>query len=72
MAAVVFEGRAAAVADGVLQEDHAAPGVRRQAGLGRGLAFDLFKPGQVEVKDFYAELPITIRVLPRATDKKAR
>jgi type IV pilus assembly protein PilO len=34
-----------------------------QAGLGRGLQFDLFKPAAVEtVKDFYAELPITIRV----------
>ncbi|MBK7062996.1 MAG: type 4a pilus biogenesis protein PilO [Rubrivivax sp.] len=39
-----------------------------QAGLGRGLAFDLFKPGQVEVKDFYAELPITIRVQGRYHD----
>jgi type IV pilus assembly protein PilO len=38
-----------------------------QAGLGRGLLFDLFKPGQVEVKDYYAELPITVaeRALPR-------
>lgn len=33
-----------------------------QAGLGRGLQFELFKPGQVVVKDYYAELPITIRV----------
>lgn len=33
-----------------------------QAGLGRGLQFELFKPGQVFVKDYYAELPITIRV----------
>jgi len=33
-----------------------------QAGLGRGLLFDLFRPGQVEVKDYYAELPITLRV----------
>jgi type IV pilus assembly protein PilO len=39
-----------------------------QAGLGRGLLFDLFKPGQVEVKDFYAELPITIRVTGRFHD----
>src|ERR1019366_7559906 len=31
-----------------------------QAGLGRGLQFDLFKPGQVVVKDYYAELPINI------------
>ncbi|GGC80718.1 type 4a pilus biogenesis protein PilO [Undibacterium terreum] len=34
-----------------------------QAGLGRGLQFDLFKPGQALVKDYYAELPINIRLL---------
>lgn len=33
-----------------------------QAGLGRSLQFDLFRPGQVSVKEYYAELPITIRV----------
>lgn len=33
-----------------------------QAGLGRGLQFDLFKPGSELLKDFYAELPITIKV----------
>lgn len=33
-----------------------------QAGVGRGLSFDLFKPGQVVVRDYYAELPIDIRV----------
>ncbi len=34
-----------------------------QAGLGRGLQFELFKPVAAEtVKDFYAELPITIRI----------
>lgn len=33
-----------------------------QAGLGRGLQFELFKPGSESVKDFYAELPITINV----------
>ena len=32
------------------------------AGLGRGLQFELFKPGQVVVKDYYAELPIVIKV----------
>lgn len=32
------------------------------AGLGRGLQFELFKPGQVVVKDYYAELPIDIKV----------
>jgi type IV pilus assembly protein PilO len=34
-----------------------------QAGLGRGLQFELFRPATSEsAKDFYAELPITIRV----------
>ena len=33
-----------------------------QAGLGRGLQFELFKPGSEVMKDFYAELPITVRV----------
>jgi type IV pilus assembly protein PilO len=33
-----------------------------QAGLGRGLQFELFKPGQSSVKNYYAELPIAIRV----------
>jgi type IV pilus assembly protein PilO len=34
-----------------------------QAGLGRGLQFDLFKPAAEEtVRDFYAELPISIRI----------
>jgi type IV pilus assembly protein PilO len=34
-----------------------------QAGLGRGLQFELFKPaGQETMRDFYAELPITIRI----------
>jgi type IV pilus assembly protein PilO len=34
-----------------------------QAGLGRGLQFELFKPGQVLVaRDYYAELPIDIKV----------
>jgi len=39
-----------------------------QAGLGRGLEFDLFRPGQVSVKDYYAELPISIRVSGRYHD----
>jgi type IV pilus assembly protein PilO len=34
-----------------------------QAGLGRGLQFELFKPGVEITKDFYAELPITIKLL---------
>lgn len=33
-----------------------------QAGLGRGLQFELFRPGAETPKEFYAELPISIRV----------
>ncbi len=33
-----------------------------QSGMGRGLQFDLFKPGQEVAKDFYAELPISVRL----------
>jgi type IV pilus assembly protein PilO len=33
-----------------------------QAGLGRGLQFELFKPGVEASKDFYAELPITVNM----------
>lgn len=33
-----------------------------QTGLGRGLQFDLFQPRNKRVADFYAELPINIRV----------
>jgi len=39
-----------------------------QAGLGRGLQFELFRPGQVAVKDYYAELPISIKVTGRYHD----
>lgn len=39
-----------------------------QAGIGRGLQFDLFRPGQSEVKDYYAVLPITLRVTGRYHD----
>ena len=42
-----------------------------QAGLGRGLQFELFRPGQVEIKDYYAELPIAIRVSGRYNDMGA-
>jgi type IV pilus assembly protein PilO len=38
------------------------------AGLGRGLQFELFRPGQVVVKDYYAELPIAIKVTGRYHD----
>lgn len=33
-----------------------------QAGLGRGLQFELFKPGADVIKEFYAETPIDVRV----------
>jgi type IV pilus assembly protein PilO len=33
-----------------------------QAGRGRGLQFELWKPGSETVKDFYAELPIAISI----------
>jgi type IV pilus assembly protein PilO len=39
-----------------------------QAGLGRGLQFELFRPGLVQVKDYYAELPIAVRVSGRYHD----
>lgn len=39
-----------------------------QAGLGRSLQFELFRPGQVAVKDYYAELPIALRVTGKYHD----
>lgn len=33
-----------------------------QAGLGRGLQFELFRPGAEVIKDFYAELPIAVKI----------
>ncbi len=33
-----------------------------QAGLGRGLQFELFRPGGEQVRDFYAELPIAVKI----------
>lgn len=42
-----------------------------QAGLGRSLQFELFKPGQVVVREYYAELPISIRVTGRYHDMGA-
>lgn len=39
-----------------------------QAGLGRTLSFELFRPGQVNVKEYYAELPIALRVTGRYHD----
>ncbi|MFT7775135.1 type 4a pilus biogenesis protein PilO [Roseateles sp.] len=38
------------------------------AGVGRGLQFELFRPGQVVIKDYYAELPIAVKVSGRYHD----
>lgn len=39
-----------------------------QAGLGRSLQFELFRPGQIVVRDYYAELPIAVRVTGKYHD----
>ncbi|WP_298828827.1 type 4a pilus biogenesis protein PilO [uncultured Piscinibacter sp.] len=39
-----------------------------QAGIGRGLQFELFRPGNVIIRDYYAELPIAIKVSGRYHD----
>ena len=39
-----------------------------QAGIGRGLIIDQFIPGATETKEYYAELPISIRVTGRFHD----
>jgi len=39
-----------------------------QAGVGRGLDFELFRPGQTNVKEYYAELPITIKLAGKYHD----
>jgi type IV pilus assembly protein PilO len=39
-----------------------------QAGLGRGLQFELFRPGQTLMREYYAELPISLRVSGRFHD----
>lgn len=39
-----------------------------QAGLERGLAFELFKPGEEIISEFYAEMPIAIEVIGQYTD----
>ena len=39
-----------------------------QAGIGRGLQFELFRPGQVNLREFYAELPITVKLSGRYHD----
>lgn len=33
-----------------------------QAGVGRGLDFELFRPGQTNVREYYAELPIAVKL----------
>ena len=43
-----------------------------QAGLGRGLQFELFKPApQESLRDFYAELPIQVKVMGNYHDMGA-
>lgn len=39
-----------------------------QAGIGRSLQFEVFRPGQETVKDYYVELPISVRVTGRYHD----
>ena len=39
-----------------------------QAGLGRSLQFELFRPGQLVVRDYYAELPIALKVTGKYHD----
>jgi type IV pilus assembly protein PilO len=42
-----------------------------QAGLGRSLQFELFRPGQVVINDYYAELPISLKITGRYHDMGA-
>ena len=39
-----------------------------QAGLGRGLQFEMFRPGGIVMRDYYAEQPIAIKVTGRYHD----
>lgn len=39
-----------------------------QAGIGRSLQFELFRPGQESVKEYYVELPISVKVMGRYHD----
>lgn len=39
-----------------------------QAGLGRSLQFETFRPGAMVVKEYYAELPIALKVTGRFHD----
>lgn len=38
------------------------------AGIGRGLQFELFRPGQEVIKDYYSEKPIALKVIGRYHD----
>jgi type IV pilus assembly protein PilO len=39
-----------------------------QAGLGRSLQFESFKPGAIAVKEYYAELPIALKITGKYHD----
>ncbi|MCL2657012.1 MAG: type 4a pilus biogenesis protein PilO [Betaproteobacteria bacterium] len=39
-----------------------------QAGLGRGLQFNLWAPGAEQIKDFYAEVPVRVNIVGRFHD----
>ena len=39
-----------------------------QAGVGRGLDFELFRPGQTNIREYYAELPIAVKVAGKYHD----
>ena len=39
-----------------------------QAGLGRSLQFEVFRPGAIAVKEYYAELPIAIKITGKYDD----
>jgi type IV pilus assembly protein PilO len=39
-----------------------------QAGIGRGLQFELFRPGQLNPREYYVELPISVKVSGRYHD----
>lgn len=41
------------------------------AGVGRNLQFEIFRPGTEVVRDYYVELPITVRVLGQFHDLSA-
>lgn len=65
------------IQDYVLQLERQLPGKAEmdallsdinQAGVGRNLLIESFKPEQVVVKDYYAELPIKIRVVGKYHD----